>query len=403
MAEDSIKASEPDSRLMAKLAELLREAPDAVAKSKYMPPALRAMGAMDPFDLKSAGSELENQAYGNMPLQAPMPNMGERIPHVKKGRGESMAALAGIAPVGVGSKSILLPFHISSNLNDPMRVTTAFKPMVKALREDPNLMTHGQTKLWQDYGMAEIPRGKFARPRENENGRFMYEVPDIAVELNPDIFKGRGAIAGQYKLADILNHPQLYKVDPELKNVDVGITPRINAGGGSMFLDFDSKGGPKPTVNLSTSSGTNDSHKGMLLHELQHVVQTEHGMPKGANPSVMEIDPDTHRMLASILTNGRADGALKNTVGKFLNRNEYERYRDILGEQQAVAVERRSGMRPEHARDTSPILQYDDPQMGLQYGTVDALKQLGQKTRGSTEPLSPEALDKLVRMLRQTQ
>jgi hypothetical protein len=80
--------------------------------------------------------------------------------------------------------------------------------------------------------------------------------------------------SGDYKLGDILEHKNLYKNYPSLKDVSVQIDSTIKPGNGSF--DASTK-----TITLSPNVF---SQKSTLLHEIQHAIQEIEGFASGGSP-----------------------------------------------------------------------------------------------------------------------
>ncbi len=393
---DSIKPVE-GNKMGLFLSRFLRE----MGKSGYkgLPIGADVAKELDPMGFKPASEELEKQAYGSSPFSSPKrDSIGERFPTVRKGRGESLAAVAGLMPTTGAAKAMFLPFK--SGALASKNAEMSFDPLMAALRKDPSLLEGSQQKIWGDYGMVEVPRGKYATPKSDDNARFMFEVSDKAAAINPKHANKYGGIhEGEYRLADILHHPELYKIDPELQRMPVSIRNGMPAGTGSFSP-------MEQAINASGSPGPNGSMKKILLHEAQHAIQNAHGMPQGASPTAMSLNADQTRMLQSIQANPELDQRIRTTAARITGKNDYARYRDVLGEQQSSAVEARADMHPAIAAARSPYFDYANPYTGEQYGTMEYMRQMANKRLregGGTQPINAGDIQMLLKTLRQTQ
>ncbi len=108
------------------------------------------------------------------------------------------------------------------------------------------------------------------------DGKWRYEILDG--KLKPDaIPKLEGEREEVLKLDTVLNHKELYKAYPELKNVVVHFLNKKTPQSGMMSKYF---GVTFIDVNLNK---TNDI-KSTILHEIQHIIQDIEGFAKGSNP-----------------------------------------------------------------------------------------------------------------------
>lgn len=88
-------------------------------------------------------------------------------------------------------------------------------------------------------------------------------------------------------VADLLDHPELFKYYPELATIKV--KPSLGYGDAAYTpgnLDLGDLG----TIRLGTFSSPEELHKA-LLHELQHGTQNLGGMTPGGNPGMFISDP----------------------------------------------------------------------------------------------------------------
>jgi len=95
------------------------------------------------------------------------------------------------------------------------------------------------------------------------------EISDLRLLL-----LGKRAQEGKWTLKDVLDHPMLYDAYPEMANYKV----RLTGGGGGAFSHM------ARSVALGADA-THDSMLSVLLHEVQHGIQTIEGFPMGGAPS----------------------------------------------------------------------------------------------------------------------
>jgi hypothetical protein len=136
------------------------------------------------------------------------------------------------------------------------------------------------------------------------DGRWRYEIDDSKATLNTKVFtqhvykqktdkldefnnpvyddvvSDKYALKyGQMKdptLGEILDHPELYKAYPELKDVKVKPVPVFDILGGM-------RGGMSEDGIMYLSPDKPEGLKSVIVHELQHWIQQKEGFAKGAN------------------------------------------------------------------------------------------------------------------------
>lgn len=89
-----------------------------------------------------------------------------------------------------------------------------------------------------------------------------------------------------YKLSDVLDHPQLFSIFPDIKDVKVG--GQLGSFGGGSYT-----GGNEPRIALGSQKETDmDLMLSTLLHEVTHAVQGWTGLARGTNPRAVLGVPD---------------------------------------------------------------------------------------------------------------
>ena len=112
------------------------------------------------------------------------------------------------------------------------------------------------------------------------DNRWRYEIDDSKAVWHLDTAKPDQAHLfkfgeKQYKLKDLLDHDELYRAYPQLKDVTVYVNPSTEFGGYVVG---------RSTDHISISNVSNDSTtKWTLIHELQHIIQNIEGFATGAS------------------------------------------------------------------------------------------------------------------------
>lgn len=140
-------------------------------------------------------------------------------------------------------------------------------------------------------------------------------------------------------LSDIIDHPELFKAYPFLKDVKVQNMPPQMSNRTLAYVDSNGD------INLSPMSP--DLTKQVLLHEIQHIIQRREGFARGGNPSQFEhpnIDKAQKLYDDAIAQGGDPNSPALTKAKKIIddNRNQaYKEYHRLAGEVEARNVENR--------------------------------------------------------------
>ena len=112
--------------------------------------------------------------------------------------------------------------------------------------------------------------------------RWKYEIDDSVAEWHLDTAKPdpkRLFEFGEriFKLSDILDHKELYKAYPQLRDVTVWENPNAAEGGYVVGKGTDSF--------VMKSLANTEINKDLIIHEIQHLVQHIEGFAQGASPN----------------------------------------------------------------------------------------------------------------------
>lgn len=102
-------------------------------------------------------------------------------------------------------------------------------------------------------------------------------------EWNPTIKTWDFVNQQDWKLGEILNHPELYKAYPDLKDIPVK----------DMGFSFGSAGSHNPETDAIRLGGNSGKEiLNTLLHETQHAIQSREGFASGGNSGMFISDPE---------------------------------------------------------------------------------------------------------------
>lgn len=302
--------------------------------------------------------------------------------------------------------------------NEVLKTTSGnVKAQIKALVD-----LSGQNKL---ANVNYIYGGKEAQGyKPNMEGQFSnmadkkvrFEIDDSKAKLIKKPFKMDNALANklqipngkwpQGKLSEFIDHPELFKKYPELKNIDViinepgydvGARGYFDSGKNQLFIDHNQLYDYKGNINEQAEKNV----KSIILHELEHSIQTKEGFAKGGNlESVSQLDPDTVNEITGVQS--VLEDALKqknsdkwvynstpvdkiieitsdapsnikewainvakggdNSIQDFLKETPYNKYQRLSGEIEARDVSARMDLTPEQRARTMPYASQGIPQ-----------------------------------------
>lgn len=133
--------------------------------------------------------------------------------------------------------------------------------------------------ILQKTGWWKNPQGewKFEIPDDNMLLKVWEKPQDKGFIASPDFREISGAdLAGQ-RLSDVIDHPELFKHYPALRDVKVG---NDMTGGGAANWDY-----MKHQINLQPEWMPTDQMRRLLGHEITHATQSLEGWQNGSAPS----------------------------------------------------------------------------------------------------------------------
>ncbi len=177
------------------------------------------------------------------------------------------------------------------------------------------------------------------------DGRWRWEIDDSAAKVRMGWLAQ--AKAGGTTLDQVLDHPALFEAYPHLAQVRVRVVPSTREMG-----SYD------PRTNVLTVRGGAavydargpNSLRSLLLHEVQHAIQSFEGFAGGGNIKHAKTMPEYQQFLMAANAKGLTDAEL---------RAAYTVYHRLAGEVEARNVQRRAGFTPEQRRRFTPTMTQD--------------------------------------------
>jgi len=259
------------------MADLLQEAIDWL-KNPQRTQQVQGIGTSIENTINSltAAREKDNslwqQAFGNpqQPLQVTDPSAFRELTQ------RTFEGPMGLAPAG------MMVGKLASN-------------MLPVVQQAKILASQGipDYKIMEMTGLEKVPvKGGY------EWGK---NIPDTGATINPDVIKNM-TTNKQVRLEDLLNHPELYKAYPELKDLKVEDMSWF-------WRNLNTEGAYRPTDNtIELKKYWNFDEKSLrdrtsvLLHEIQHAIQNKESWPGGTNVGMFnkESSKNIQRKLTSV-------------------------------------------------------------------------------------------------------
>jgi hypothetical protein len=208
-------------------------------------------------------------------------------------------------------------------------------------------MGHSPDNVWQKTGWHINPLDQ--KPRFEISDKGMAPTPAYinAIKQYPSsAFKG--------KLGDLLQHDELFKAYPHLKDATITVAPQ------GVYFEHGITGGYSPPVKntitgqvlhpddffLAGDQAPSDIKK-TLVHELQHAIQDYEGFEPGGNNDIAQQAVQKMALMQKL-------GALPPVLNGALAYNEdsspFSQYQNLAGEAESRDVEKRLDWTPEDQR-----------------------------------------------------
>lgn len=228
-----------------------QEGPATYVLENYLPHVTKGLTSLPGRFLEEAGSLQRGGSYDAGPaLETSMLMAGARSPFVKPGEIGTFG--------GRGSQTADL-----RSLADAERTVTKYGV-------DPELAR--QATGWH----------------QGVEGKWRYEIPDAEASINSKYAVESKNYKGEpetkidipfegVKIAEFVDHPDLFAAYPELKNVTVKPVPLLDAMSGTLG------GFNHDTMTMYLGRMKPDEALSVMLHEIQHFIQNRENFVRGSN------------------------------------------------------------------------------------------------------------------------
>lgn len=273
---------------------------DAEVEAHFNPaiPASLASAFTMPLEgsTKPAGALKSEEATGVAPLVEASPEPSQEVDWSKlnqpfgsvKSTSKEDTPVVATAAGGI----TITEGDIGQALNVGMGAGPGIMTGVKAAKSLNSLNNLGHAQLLESKGLSSDEILQQTGWSKGAEGRWKFEIDDSVSKLDTDWVNRppvktpepkdpfeqtpwnpyEGQVAA--RLDSVLDHPELYKAYPSLKDVTVVYNPELKNAGG--YADFAGH-----TIVIGKELAQN---KGTFLHEIQHFIQNFEGFAQGAAP-----------------------------------------------------------------------------------------------------------------------
>lgn len=213
------------------------------------------------------------------------------------------------------------------------------------------------------------------------DGKWRYEMPDAKIKDTMDV--GGGHIVKRYeddmlwnggKLSRVIDAPELFKAYPQLKDVRIDTDAIMN--------DMPSNGEYNSKTNTITIHADDLKYmNGILIHEIQHVIQDIEGFAKGGSPRLVRGEVkkklnEVTKQIRQLRAEGKEDEAKalieknRGLYNAYQKNDDYNSYKSLAGEVEARNVSARLNMthkerRKSLAESTEDVARKDQIFLGV--------------------------------------
>jgi len=196
---------------------------------------------------------------------------------------------------------------------------------------------------------------------KGSDGKLRYEIPDQAAKLTDKDWK----YGEEGKLSDYLDHPELYKAYPELKDMNFKVADQTQKGKPGYIASF-SPLENKLTIDPSKIPSGDQGILDVMHHEIQHWIQGKEGFQTGSTPYralnqalnalQTKIDPFNNMFDRAFLSNAKLYAQIKMSgeegFGKYMySRNPGEIEANLTAARRQLTDEQRRNFSPNDTKD----------------------------------------------------
>lgn len=372
IAEDQMRTAQnkidAEDALLAAYSDDLPAVKQAMAKIKRRNPTWKQRGSVDPemlarFGLVGAGAGIG--AYGAGP--------DHRM------AGGLAGAIAGLLlPAGGDINSAGRRFGgAERGVIGGRKATTAD---VGKLSDAEQMEAMGRDSVVEPAKMKKDIYNQTGWYRGND-GAWKFEISDSDAKLRPEVIK-KVREGGLTQVKNILDHPKLWEAYPQVGNIEVRFEDLPKNNGGHFdpnHREIVLNKNPEYYAKKETVGGL----KGVLLHEIQHVIQTSEGFARGGSSAEFLNKIPEYKYLKQKLAEASQDKVSNSEYAQLVDKLNkikmaaFESYRRLAGEVESRNIQRRVTMTDRAKEIAAPFETEDTPahQQMVKFGTNRNLAQ----------------------------
>ena len=177
---------------------------------------------------------------------------------------------------------------------------------------------------------------------KGSDGKRRYEISDDAMKLADRDWK----FGETGKLSEFVEHPELFKAYPSLKDINFKVADKHDPYLGSFSRETNTL-----TINPEKIRAGDEGLLDVISHELQHAVQTKEGFSRGSNPDQALKDA---LMSAAKLPDPEEAWSIIGSISRSAKEFGEYMYQRVPGEVEANNVMARRKLTPEQRKSFSP-------------------------------------------------
>jgi hypothetical protein len=234
---------------------------------------------------------------------------------------------------------------------------------------------------------GELPETTWAQTGWEKNpvdGKWRYEIDDSRLQPTSNFIDAVQKFQNspfQGKLGDLVQHDELFKAYPDMKNANLTVAPAGTIYPAGMMGGYGKAGNGHEESFFLAGDQSPYQMKRTLVHEMQHAIQAREGFEPGANSNTAKQSLQKAGELQQMLGTN-TPGFVRSALYTYQNApNDWSIYNGVAGEVEARNAQNRVGQDSQVLAATPPsVSQEMHPYVQL---PVQKINQLYSQTKGN--------------------